>query len=181
MRKYRDEKGRLVEDRRVDERRHDYCEMVLKNNRELGELSKTIVGMDDDIKYVRKKVDNGLSEKLDTLASKLSELDKNSWLVKILNKGATSLILFVLATCMLAGASSAGIWGLTRIFYFEEHPGQIRQLSDAVSSNGYVLHTTPDGNKIMTANDSTKPAWIFCADVNQWKPAPQYRIIDGKK
>ena len=178
MEKYfRNNKGALQVDNRTDERRHDYCEMVLSNNRELGELSKVIQGQDEDLKHIRKKVDNGLSEQMATLTSKLNDIEKNSWLVKILNKGASSLILFVLGTALLTASTSAGIWGLTRVFYFKETPGQIKQMSDTAMSNGYILHTTPEGHKIMTANDSNKPAWIFCSDVNQWKAAPQYRII----
>jgi hypothetical protein len=175
---FRNSKGALQVDNRTDGCRHDYCEMVLSNNRELGALSEVIKGQGDDIKHIRKKVDNGLSEQMTILSNKLNDIEKNSWLVKILNKGATSLILFVLGAVILTGSASAGIWGLTRIFYFKESPGQMRQISDTVMSNGYILHTTLEGHKIMTANDPNKPAWIFCTDGNQWKAAPQYRVIN---
>lgn len=161
----------------MGERRHDYCEMVLKNNRELGAMTERVSGMDDDIKHIRKKIDNGLSEQMKVLSERLETLKKDTWLIPILNTGVKKFLVGVILFSLVVGSTFSGIYTFTRIGVFKETPGQMKVIENAIMSNGYMLHVTKEGYKVMTANNPDKPAWIFNATLNQWQPAPHYRVI----
>lgn len=174
---YRDHTGILKEDRRVDERRYDYCDMVISNNRELGAMSERLDGIDDHLAAIRKAVSNGLSEKLKTCEDRLTTFEKNTWIVAILNSGVKKFLVGLLLL-ILTAASNASMWMLFKTSIYKETPRQLQRLSDTIMANGYMLHTTAEGYKVMTANDSNKKAWIYDEKKNEWQLAPQYRVVN---
>ena len=176
MKYFRDNTGKLVEDKRLDERRHDYCDMVISNNRELGVMSERLDNIDCNIEVIKKAVSNGLSDKLKTCEDRLTTFEKNTWIVSILNSGVKKFLVGIVLLVLIA-ASNASMWMIFKTSIYKETLGQMREINEAVMANGYQLHVTSEGYKVMTANNIDRPAWIYSAKDNQWLPAPQYRVI----
>jgi hypothetical protein len=176
----------------------DPCMMqdtILKHAEALGELHGVLSGLAKDVSYIRQRVDNGLSVKINQIKEELTtsiaeakvsaeSLKSENWFNRILQNSAAKLIgMFILFVALNALASS-GMVSFLKSHYSEEPPGQQKEILKHSSMipglmEGYHTHDFIDGRVLFHSGDETKPAWIYDPKTYKWENAPLMRTEKG--
>lgn len=72
-----------------DRRGHEMCPLVVEHH-------ATLAQMGADIAHIKKKIDNGLTEKMDNLSKRLDALSQDSWATQLLSGGIKKLIALII-------------------------------------------------------------------------------------
>jgi hypothetical protein len=178
---------------------HPPCELVVQHAGMLGEFKA-------DLKYIRQKLDNGLTQKLDDMKDALevariatmevkTDLEKKTaeieaqmkiakeknWLPALMTSGIKKGILFIFIIVIIVALANTAMWSITKIGFFKENPGQQRLTSDFIMTEGYHPHILDGGKILIHANNPTKPAWILDPNTGKYSRAPQLRTDDDIK
>jgi hypothetical protein len=92
-----------------DERRgHETCQLVIEHHAQLAQMSA-------DIAHIKRKIDNGLTEKMDSLNNRLDALDRDSWVTQLLSGGVKKLIGLIIFLILANALANNAILALVRI------------------------------------------------------------------
>lgn len=133
--------------------------------------------MGADIDYIRRRIDNGLTERMEALNTRLDGIDKDSWATNLLSGSLKKFIGLVIGVVLLNSLASNAIWATLKKYHFEEVPGQQKVSAEQSVTTGY--HTHQSGNvTIYHSGEPEKPAWIYNNTRQTWEKAPFLRTED---
>jgi len=171
---------------------HAPCELVIELNKTMLQMAKEnsekYGELCSDVKYIRKRLDNGLADDLkasvlaqhtinETVNEKIADLNEDSWVPKLLSGGIKKAILYVLTAIILIIAGNNAVWSWLKVSIWKEMPGQQQQISHT-QLKAYHVHYLKDGRTLIHADDPTMPAMIYDPVTKQSSRAPDLRTDD---
>jgi hypothetical protein len=159
---------------------HERCPEIIAHAEILGELRS-------DVKYIKQKIDNGLSDKMTNMEASLenakkviddriSKIDAENWFNRILTGSAKKIIALIIFMAFLSGLTSTVMWANYKYYGFKEVPGQQQATYEMQISNAYHKHILQDGRIVFHADDPTQSAGIFNPITKTWENYPQMRV-----
>jgi len=157
------------------------CDLVISHHKLLGEIAS-------DIAHIKKKVDNGLQDKLEKVEKTVDgfiaatneraiRLDEQNWFTRLLTGSVKKIIGLAVLFIAINALASSGMWAFLKVSSFKEPPGQQKEILSALGE-AYHAHLLPDGRTLIHAGDSSKPAWILDPVKKTCDRAPNMRT-DG--
>jgi hypothetical protein len=168
------------------------CELVLAHQQTLLEHSLMFGEICSDLKHIKGKVDNGLSEKLEKVEKALNasisegairavKIDSENWLNRIMTGSVKKIIsyavLFIVLNCLVSNS----LWAFLKINFLKEVPGQQQSILQMQLGEAYHSHMLPGGRILLHAGDPNKAAWVLNPNTERWEPAPEMRTENGLK
>ena len=154
------------------------CGLVIAHEGVLG-------GLVANIEYIKKKVDNGLTEKLDKVENTVSNfvtltneraktIDAQNWFSRLLTGSVKKILGLVVIVIFANALVSNSMWAWLKTHYLKEMPGQQAAILEHLGAS-YHSHMLKDGSIVLHADDSAAPAWKLDRTTNSWVKAPTLR------
>ena len=159
-------------------------------------LMETVGEIKATVGYIKGKIDNGLSAKLESVDKTLTKfmdsaaaqrrIDRaENWFARILQGSATKIIGLVIVFIMLSAVSSSGLTIFLKNYYSQETPGQQKEIliqgkqieaqAKDIQTHAYHQHTLIDGRILFHTGDANMRAYILDPQTGKYERAPYMR------
>lgn len=177
---------------------HIPCDLVIEHQKLLGEMSANIEHIGLDVSYIRERVDNGLSTKVEAIERALNlsisdgkianaETRAENWFTRILSGSISKIISLAIIFIVVNAMVSSGFGLFVKEKYLQEIPGQQKEilqkqtvLMTALGST-YHTHVMSDDRILLHAGNRDEPAWILDPKTGFWSKAPLMRTEKQNK
>lgn len=86
---------------------HEMCPMVVEHHASLAQMGA-------DISHIKKKIDNGLTEKMEALSKRLDALSQDSWATQLLSGGVKKLVALIIFLILANALANNAIWAVLK-------------------------------------------------------------------
>lgn len=90
-----------------DRRGHEMCPMVVEHHAALAQMGA-------DISHIKRKIDNGLTEKMEALSKRLDDLSQDSWATQLLSGGVKKLVALIIFLILANALANNAIWAVIK-------------------------------------------------------------------
>jgi hypothetical protein len=165
-------------------------------------LMEKIGNIEATVSHIAKKVDNGLSQKLENVDKTLTKFMDSSaaqrrvdiaenWFGRILQGSVLKIIGFAVLIIIVSALTSGGVWSALRTYAWQESPGQLKTIiqqgknieaqNEVSQFHDYHQHIMKDGRILFHAGHSDVAAYILDPKTGKYARAPYLRTEESIK